>query len=755
VTTLLGKFIDVVKTTSWDNVFLKNLESQYFGDSLEKEPYKKSELVYICISTTNRAIGQVPIQLLRPTGKVRRMAEDQRMGYFLSMKRLCTGVSNYADFVKTEKLLKDGVLEPVGEDDPYNVLLSKPNSYMSGQHFKESLVGNIMLDGNVWVIPLPLTFKVTPDFLYIARAGTMSPVRNETTGQLEYWSYNPRQDVGAGSKGSKVLPNELMHIKLWNPYDVIIGLSPLAPANIAMKSDFKAAAYNEKFFDEGAVPGGLLTTTQRLGDKQFLRTRDQFEERHQSFNKAHRVALLEQGLKWEQTGLSQSDMQYSELRNLSAERIMQILGMKKTIISKTESLNYAIAKEERKAWWQDTCLPIMKLISSTFNYGLLANVPYIARWDISTVEALHEDYEEKEKTGASIWQMGFTANELNDRLQFGFDPKPWREYAYAPANLLQIEPSGGNGNNGNGNNGQESILSDVVKLVELLVSNKSIIDVPLIDKSSRGNTQVWRELMEEVNPIERRFQSKVTKTLSYMRRKVLSHLYDKDKKGIDEVMFLSFEEEAEMLAKGVEPLYTEAVRTGLKTLNANWETFDSEAVAFIQNKKINITGLTSTVSRQVRGTLTEGLSEGASIDKIASKLREQFNIASGRAKIIARTEVSGALNFGRSTALQTSGYPSKQWVTARDALVRQSHSMMEGQIIAAHLAWIVNGSSLMYPGDYSGAAAEIINCRCIEVPSEEKTSEAIIPYEDVENSSMVVGSGVSRNRVRSILKECY
>ena len=52
----------------------------------------------------------------------------------------------------------------------------------------------------------------------------------------------------------------------------------------------------------------------------------------------------------------------------------------------------------------------------------------------------------------------------------------------------------------------------------------------------------------------------------------------------------------------------------------------------------------------------------------------------------------------------------KQWDAALDAATRESHQMLDGQIRELDDKF---SNGLMYPGDPSGSAAEVINCRCI------------------------------------------
>jgi uncharacterized protein with gpF-like domain len=59
------------------------------------------------------------------------------------------------------------------------------------------------------------------------------------------------------------------------------------------------------------------------------------------------------------------------------------------------------------------------------------------------------------------------------------------------------------------------------------------------------------------------------------------------------------------------------------------------------------------------------------------------------------------------------GVEEKEWLSARDTHVRDSHISIDGEIVKM-IDRFSNG--LRYPGDPEGPAGEIINCRCIELP---------------------------------------
>jgi HK97 family phage portal protein len=84
-----------------------------------------------------------------------------------------------------------------------------------------------------------------------------------------------------------------------------------------------------------------------------------------------------------------------------------------------------------------------------------------------------------------------------------------------------------------------------------------------------------------------------------------------------------------------------------------------------------------------------------------------------RSTMIARTESAGALSQGSWDQAQEMGdlYRTKEWLAFSDAETRETHTACMAQGAIPIDQPFTNG--LMYPLDPSGAAAEVINCRCV------------------------------------------
>jgi len=686
---LLRKATPVIKSFM-DSVFLKNNSYEEFtGDDVMKQPYKKSDICYVCISTTNRAISQIPIRVYQKTGQKYKM---------LPM------------------------------EDPWQKLFEKPNRLMDRYSFIEAIIGYLMLDGDVFIVPFP-PGHLNPPSLWVVRKKFMGPIKDKDSGQLVGWNYDVKgviyDSFGGTIVSERSIPlrvEEVSHVYFWNPEDPIMGQAPSEAGRMSILVDYKASRYTSNFFDEGAQPGGVLATDRTLTDKQFNRILNQFETKHGGYKKAHRVTLLENGLKYTQAGLSQKDMEFPKLRDLSARRIMQIYGMKEAIISETKTINRSTGDVEKAEWWESTNLPMMRMVCSALNSTLFPDSDLRCQFDITQIEALRKALRDKVDTGYKLWQMGFTSDELNDRLDLGFASKPWRRVWYMPVNLTPVNPDGTIDTLAPSNSqlpGSEppKYIDTEFEEVKLLVSKTT----------EDRKVSIWNNIIHQSTPLEEAFTKKVSRVFFDMRKRTLELLYKKqlvngvvkDPNDIEDDLYLP---ELSSLEKGVDLLYKQALLIGIKLVfeetgfEASADLSDPESITYLLNKKVKIRGIVQTVKTQIQRELADSYKLGESIDQAADRIRSVFDIAKSRARTIARTEMMGSANEGRYLAISRSGFKEKQWFTALDERVRPQHQAMHGKRIKVSDLWIMpDGSVLRHPGDYEGPASQIINCRCVEL----------------------------------------
>jgi len=89
-----------------------------------------------------------------------------------------------------------------------------------------------------------------------------------------------------------------------------------------------------------------------------------------------------------------------------------------------------------------------------------------------------------------------------------------------------------------------------------------------------------------------------------------------------------------------------------------------------------------------------------------------------RAKTIARTETHTAFNNSTHESMLASDIAEeKEWMSALDERTRDLHITADGERVGIKDYFTRTGESLMFPGDPSGSAENIINCRCVALYS--------------------------------------
>jgi len=190
---------------------------------------------------------------------------------------------------------------------------------------------------------------------------------------------------------------------------------------------------------------------------------------------------------------------------------------------------------------------------------------------------------------------------------------------------------------------------------------------------------------------------------------------------------INWEDADKKLKWAVEPIIKDCIEAGIihaenvsgKGKALEPDAITEQAVSYLNLKVTNIVITNKTLKKLVEERINRDiaplLADGATMTEIAQgvkdSVREFFNIAGSRAKLIARTETVGAINGGSLIYYKEQGFEKKKWVTANDEFVRESHRGCQ------QAGWIdIDGTfpnGLEYAGDQStNDPAEVCNCRC-------------------------------------------
>jgi hypothetical protein len=139
-------------------------------------------------------------------------------------------------------------------------------------------------------------------------------------------------------------------------------------------------------------------------------------------------------------------------------------------------------------------------------------------------------------------------------------------------------------------------------------------------------------------------------------------------------------------------------------------------------------------------------------EKVKAKiLRTQFNkFSTYQARRVVRTETTNAANYAtwKSASDIFAGQDmQKMWMSGRDARVRPAHQAAHRQVVDFNKPFIVGGQALKWPGDPSGSASNVINCRCSMAPFPKPNAQTI--GENITD----IGFGLARTTIQNTFTE--
>lgn len=119
---------------------------------------------------------------------------------------------------------------------------------------------------------------------------------------------------------------------------------------------------------------------------------------------------------------------------------------------------------------------------------------------------------------------------------------------------------------------------------------------------------------------------------------------------------------------------------------------------------------------KVTSAVLQGILQGESIPKIASRMRDVAYMDYKSSIRDARTSITSAQNAGRIEAMHRAEdlgiKMMKQWLATIDDRTRHEHRELDGQRMPVDEPFEVEGYEIMYPADPDAEPEMVYNCRC-------------------------------------------
>ncbi len=207
----------------------------------------------------------------------------------------------------------NGDAEKAKQHPLYYLLKNIPNSEMTSFTFIEMMMTNLLLWGNAYaLIKRDRNGKIVE--IYPLKSKNMTVERDARTDAIKYTYSN-------GIKTKTYAPKQIFHIPAFT-FDGVLGVSPITYAREAMGLALATEEFGARFFGNGARPGGVLEHPGVVKDPEKLR--DSWNKVYQGTANSHKIAVLEEGMKYHEIGMSPEDSQFLQTRAFQLNEICRI-----------------------------------------------------------------------------------------------------------------------------------------------------------------------------------------------------------------------------------------------------------------------------------------------------------------------------------------------------------------------------------------------------------------------------------------------
>lgn len=693
---LFDKFIaKMAKVAGW-NIQQFQSGKPYYPDVSYKELVKRySSWVYTCAEKNAISCAQIPLRLYaaKPTKKTKalfptRKVERKQLDYLSKSP----STQNYVR--KAEEV------EEVVEH-PFLELLKSVNDFTNQFDLLElmflynELCGNaywyIVKDNNIGV-PTEIWPLMTPFVRIIADKKT----------------FIARYEYVITEAEKHVIPLEnIVHFKHINPQDAYYGYGPLQAAVLAADLSTNMNLYETNLFKNSARPDMALILPEEAGtpdEDELKRIERKWYQRFGSFKKAGKLAVLHGGAELKPISLTPKEMSFLHGRKATREEIAAIFGVPLSLIT-TESVNRANAETGEYSYMKNTVLPRTRRCEQKINEKLLPM--YDERLFCAFDNPVPEDKEHRLKEIEARLKTGMTSiNE--ERQQDGLDEVEWGNEPIIPMNMRPLSTE----------------QPTPQAFVPPEKSIKSPRTLPPLNHPTNFVNEYFVKAMQayygllSVEILER-FDRDLAKSVKSPADDYMAAWFDMQKWNGE-------------LWTTCEPFVRYTMMSGGEralrqmTVDRLFDPMNPAVVrALSQHRYGSVQSINSTIIKQLREKLAQGMAEGENVPELRSRVETVFEgLSAYGAERIARTETIWAWNEGARQGYKQSGIVEKlQWVSSGDQRSCDFCLDMDGQIIGIDNSFFdkgdnfeVNEQALDFTYEKVDHPPLHCNCRCCIVP---------------------------------------
>lgn len=298
-------------------------------------------------------------------------------------------------------------------DNPlYFLLHDEPNTEMTSFVFRETLMTHLLLWGNAYS-QIIRNGKGEVVGLYPLMPDRMTVNRDEK-GRL-YYEYMVSSDDAKTLKDGTVRlsPYDVLHIPGLG-FDGLVGYSPIAMAKNAIGLAIAAEEYGSKFYANGATPSGILEYPGTV--KEPDKVRESWNAGFGGSSNAHKIAVLEEGMKYTPISISPNEAQFLETRKFQINEIARIFRVPPHMVGDLEKSSFSNIEQQSLEFVKYTLEPWLVRWEQAMQRSLIPQddkSKYFIKFNVDGL--LRGDYQSRMQGYATARQNGWmSANDIRE-----------------------------------------------------------------------------------------------------------------------------------------------------------------------------------------------------------------------------------------------------------------------------------------------------------------------------------------------------
>ena len=293
------------------------------GETVTEETALTYSAVYNAISLISGTVGSLPLHLMQKTGKTKQIFDKNPL---------------------------------------YRVMHTQWNPYMTAMSGRETLTAHVLAWGNGYAE------KVRDGYGQLVQLWPISPDRITAieirNGVLQY-------DIKIGNE-TKILPRDrILHVPGLG-FDGLMGYSVVAMARKSIGLGMALETFGSHYFGQGTHPGVIVSHPNQLSPESHSNLKKSLTESYSGLGQAHRLMLLEDGMKLEKIGIPPNDSQFLESRQHQIPEIARWFNLPPHKLKDLTKSSFNNIEAEQTSFVMDSILPWLIRFEQNFFMQLLS-----------------------------------------------------------------------------------------------------------------------------------------------------------------------------------------------------------------------------------------------------------------------------------------------------------------------------------------------------------------------------------------------